>query len=45
MKYISMRAWIEPSEIADAAIFLASGAGRHISGQFLGVCANTEWES
>lgn len=45
MKYVSMRAWIEPSEIADAAIFFASGAGRHISGQFLGVCANTEWES
>ena len=45
LKYISMRTWIEPSEIADAAIFLASAAGRHISGQFLGVCGNAEWES
>jgi len=45
LKYISMRSWIEPSEIADAAIFLASAAGRHISGQFLGVCGNCEWEN
>ena len=44
LKFISMRTWIEPSEIADTAIFLASAAGRHISGQFLGVCGHVEWE-
>jgi len=43
--YISMRTWIDPSEIGDTAVFLASQAGRHISGQHLGVCGNIEWES
>jgi NAD(P)-dependent dehydrogenase (short-subunit alcohol dehydrogenase family) len=43
--YISMRTWIDPSEIGDTAVFLASHAGRHISGQHLGVCGNIEWES
>lgn len=44
LKYISMRSWINPSEIADAAAFLASDHAQHISGQFLGVCGNVEWE-
>jgi len=43
--YISMRTWIDPTEIGDTAVFLASHAGRHISGQNLGVCGNIEWES
>ena len=42
--YISMRTWIDPSEIGETAVFLASRAGRHISGQNLGVCGNLEWE-
>ncbi|MSO69869.1 MAG: SDR family oxidoreductase [Alphaproteobacteria bacterium] len=43
--FVSMRTWIEPSEIGDTAVFLASRAGRHISGQNLGVCGNFEWEA
>jgi NAD(P)-dependent dehydrogenase (short-subunit alcohol dehydrogenase family) len=42
--YISMRSWIDPTEIGDTCVFLASHAGRHISGQNLGVCGNIEWE-
>lgn len=42
--YISMRTWIDPNEIGDTCVFLASRAGRHISGQNLGVCGNIEWE-
>jgi NAD(P)-dependent dehydrogenase (short-subunit alcohol dehydrogenase family) len=44
LQYISMRCWIDPTEIGDTAVFLASHAARHISGQFLGVCGNIEWE-
>lgn len=44
LKYISMRTWVDPVEIADAAIYLASDSARHVSGQFLGVCGNVEWE-
>jgi len=44
LRYISLRSWIDPTEIGDAAIFLASRAGRHITGQSLGVCGNVEWE-
>jgi NAD(P)-dependent dehydrogenase (short-subunit alcohol dehydrogenase family) len=44
LKYISMRTWIDPLEIGDTAVFLASRAARHITGQFLGVCGGVEWE-
>lgn len=43
-KYISMQTWIDMSEIGETAVFLASHAGRHISGQFLAVDGNVEWE-
>ncbi|TIX74351.1 MAG: 3-oxoacyl-[acyl-carrier-protein] reductase, partial [Mesorhizobium sp.] len=38
----SLGRMIEPEEIADLAVFVASDAGRSISGQSLGVCGNTE---
>jgi NAD(P)-dependent dehydrogenase (short-subunit alcohol dehydrogenase family) len=41
----SMRCWIDPHEVGDLAVFLASDAARHISGQFIGVCGNAEWEA
>ena len=41
---ISMRTYIAPEEVADAAFFLASDAARHVTGQLLGVCGNLEWE-
>lgn len=44
LKFISLRTWIDPEEIGEAAYFFASHAGRHISGQILGVCGNIEWE-
>jgi NAD(P)-dependent dehydrogenase (short-subunit alcohol dehydrogenase family) len=44
LDYVSMRTMIEPDELADTALYLASPAGRHITGQLLGVCGNIEWE-
>lgn len=43
LSYISMRRRINPTEIGDTAVFLAND-GRHISGQEIGVCGNSEWE-
>ena len=43
--FISLRSRIAPSEIGDAAVFLASDAARHVTGQCLSVCGNVEWES
>jgi NAD(P)-dependent dehydrogenase (short-subunit alcohol dehydrogenase family) len=45
LKYISMRCWIDPDEVGDLAVFLASPAARHITGQFIGICGGVEWES
>ncbi len=44
LSYISMRTWIDPTEIGDTAVFLASHEARHITGQLIGVCGNIEWE-
>lgn len=44
MRFISMRTRIDVSEIGETAVFLASNAARHITGQRLSVCGNTEWE-
>lgn len=44
LRFISMRTKIEPREIGDMVVFLASGRARHISGQIIGVCGNSEWE-
>jgi len=43
-EFISLRTMIEPEEIGHMALFLASGLGRHISGQHIGVCGNVEYE-
>ncbi|MDB5461350.1 MAG: 3-ketoacyl-ACP reductase [Caulobacteraceae bacterium] len=42
--FISMRTRIEPREIGEAAVFLASDGARHITGQQISVCGNVEWE-
>jgi len=44
LKYISLRTWIDPSEVGELAVFLASSAGRHITGQQIGMDGNVEWE-
>ena len=44
LKYISLKCWIDPSEVGDLAVFLASPAGRHITGQNIGMDGNVEWE-
>ena len=44
LDYISMRTWVTPEEIAATSFFLASNEAAHITGQFLGVCGNLEWE-
>lgn len=44
LKFISMRTRIEPDEIGQAALFLASDGAKHITGQHISVCGNVEWE-
>jgi len=44
LKYISLRTWIEPSDIAETAHFLASPAARTITAQEIAVDGNIEWE-
>lgn len=44
LRFVSMRTWIEMSEIADLCAFLASDEARHISGQEVAVDGNVEWE-
>lgn len=44
LQHISMRTRIDPDEIAQAALFLASDGARHVTGQELSVCGNVEWE-
>ena len=38
----SMRSWVTADEIADMALFLASPAGRHVSGQAIAIDGHTE---
>ena len=45
LKYISMRCWIDPREVGDLAVLLASEKAKHISGQFIAVDGHMEWEA
>lgn len=42
--FISMRCKVQPAEIGEMALFLASDAARHVTGQIIGVDGNAEWE-
>jgi len=44
LKYISLRSWIKPSDIADTVCFLASSRAQKITGQEIAVDGNIEWE-
>ncbi|HCP01296.1 MAG: short-chain dehydrogenase [Alphaproteobacteria bacterium] len=44
LEFISLKCWIDPSEVGDLAVFLASDAGRHITAQEIGMDGNVEWE-
>lgn len=43
-EFISMRTKIQPEEIGDMALFLASDCAKHITGQLIAVDGNVEWE-
>ena len=45
LQYISMRTMIQPAEIGDMAVFLASDAARHVTAQEIAVDGNSEWET
>jgi len=44
LEFISMRTKVEPAEIADMAVFLASDEARHVTGQIIAVDGHLEWE-
>ncbi|MBO6782785.1 MAG: SDR family oxidoreductase [Alphaproteobacteria bacterium] len=44
LEFISLKCWIDPTEVGDLAVFLASDAGRHITAQEIGMDGNVEWE-
>jgi NAD(P)-dependent dehydrogenase (short-subunit alcohol dehydrogenase family) len=44
LKYISMRTKIEPEELADTVLFLASDKAPHITGTLIEVSGGSEWE-
>lgn len=44
LKYVSLRTKVELHELADMVLFLASDAGKKISGELIAVSGNMEWE-
>jgi NAD(P)-dependent dehydrogenase (short-subunit alcohol dehydrogenase family) len=44
LRFISMRSMVEPGEIADMVVFLASPAARKVTGELISVSGNAEWE-
>jgi len=44
LQYISMRSKVDPAEVGDMAVFLASEKARHITAQEIAVDGNSEWE-
>jgi len=44
LRYISLRTKTQPSDLAEMVLFLASDAGRVITGELIAVSGNLEWE-
>ena len=44
LRYVSLRTMVDPEDIAAMIAFLSSPAGRHITGQSIGVDGNVEYE-
>ncbi len=44
LRYISMGVMVDPEDLGAMAMFLASSAGRYVSGQQIGVCGDAEYE-
>jgi NAD(P)-dependent dehydrogenase (short-subunit alcohol dehydrogenase family) len=44
LRYVSLRTMVEPEDIASMILYLASPAGRRITGQVIGVDGNIEYE-
>ncbi|WP_198968676.1 SDR family oxidoreductase [Xylophilus sp. ASV27] len=44
LQYISMRTMVEPEEIADMVLFLASNGAQKVTGELVSVSGNVEWE-
>ena len=42
LERVSMRSTVSPQDIANMALFLASDAGKHVTGQAISVCAGVE---
>ena len=42
LEKVSMRTMVSPQDIANMALYLASEAGRHVTGQAISVCAGVE---
>jgi len=42
LERVSMKTMVSPQDIANMALFLASDAGKHITGQAISVCAGVE---
>jgi NAD(P)-dependent dehydrogenase (short-subunit alcohol dehydrogenase family) len=39
---VSLRTFVSPQDIANMALFLATDAGKHITGQALSVCGDVQ---
>ncbi len=44
VEFVSMRTLVDPEDIGNMVVFLASDAGKRVTGQMIGVDGNTEWE-
>ena len=44
LRYVSLRTMVDPEDIADMAVYLASAQGARITGQLIGVDGNSEYE-